>query len=205
MAHADADLYKVILIKPAAASLPAVIRMELEKMGGHFDADLDGIVFLDGCVPATIPAYMSANGLKAQRAKVIYDPEWFTPPSPEPVWEKLPPVWDGQPPVIDNLPPLRWLWVMCPHQNGGKPFDVMWLGDGAWSTKDRKFTVAEIVEQGWKILATSGEVLDMTRKRMDQANARRIGKAAKEILANDFDGSALQVAIITGRVRDART
>ena len=200
MASADADLYKVILIKPENAPLSAVIRMEMEKMGGHFDSDLQGIVFLDGGVPATIPAYMAANDLKAQRAQVIYDPEWFTPPSPEPVWETLPAQWNGHPPVIDDLPPLRWLWVCSPAQNDGKPFDIMWLGDGNWSTKDRKFTVAQIVEQGWKILATSGEVLDMTRKRMDQANTQRIGKAAKEILANDFDGSALQVAIITGRI-----
>ena len=198
---ASPDPYDAILIKPGgAALLTAADRQQLETMGGHFDPDLGGVVFAETSVPATIGDFMTKTGLKGQRVRVDYDPEWFTPPSPEPVWENLPPDWDGLPPVIDGLLPLRWLWVCSPSENQGRPFDVMWLGDEMWSTKDRKYTPAQALALGWKILATSAEVLDMTHKRVDEANAKRLDRATKEFLAKDFDGSALQVAMITGRI-----
>ena len=195
------ESYDAILIKPADGSpLAEELRAEMERLGGHFDAALTGIVFAETSFPAPIVPLMKQHGLKGQRVKVDYDPEWFTPPAPEPVWENLPQDWDGLPPVIGDMLPLRWLWVCCPDINEGRPFDVMWLGDDKWSTRDRKFTVEDALSQGWTILATSGEVLDMTHKRMDDANAKRLDRAAKDAIAQDFDGSALQVAMATGRI-----
>jgi len=201
MATAETAMYKVILIKHAEGQpLVASVRTAMEKAGGYFDLDLRGVVFLDGAVPATIAEFMRAHGLKAQRVQVLYDPEWFAAPSPEPIWEKLPGDWDGLPITIDDLPPLRWLWVRCPALNSGTPFDIMWLGDGMWSTKDRKYKPEEILAQQWTLLATSGEVVEMTQKRVDDANAKRMDRATKDALSNDFEGSALQVALVTGRI-----
>ena len=198
---ATPELYHAVLIKPADASpLADEHRKHMESLGGHFDGELGGVVFADTSFPVTIAEFMTKTGMKGQRVQLAYDPEWYAPPSPEPVWENLPPVWDGLPPVIGDLMPLRWLWVCCPTLNEGRPFDVLWLGDDMWSTKDRKFTPAQAVEMGWTILATSAEVLDMTHKRIDEANAKHQDRATKEFLSKDFDGAALQVAIATGRI-----
>lgn len=197
-----ADFYDAILIKPGDGTpLMAVDRDHMAALGGHYDPDWAGMIFPQTQFPATIAHYMKTHGLKGARVKVAYDPEWYSPPMPEPVWEKLPAQWDGLPPIIDNLPPLRWLWVCSPSHNNGKPFDVMWLGDEKWSTKDHKYTPTQALALGWHILATSAEVLDMTHKRMDQANAKRLDRAAKDAIANDFEGSALQVAHVTGRTK----
>ena len=195
-------LYDAILILfPDGTPLAAEDCDHMASLGGYYDEKLAGMVFADTNFPAAMPDYMTMRGLKGRRIQVDYDPEWFAPPWPDPVWEDLPAVWDGTPPVIGNMLPLRWLWVCSPDQNDGHPFDVLWLGDDKWTRQSGgKFTPQQAVEQHWKILATSAEVLDMAHKRLDEANAKRLDRASKDAIANDFAGTALQVAMTTGRI-----
>ena len=199
---AGSDLYEAVLVLGGDGTpLPPDLVGQMQSLGGYFDATLQGVVFATSGFPASVVPLMKQRGLKAGRVELDYDPDWYRPPGPDPVFETLPTPWDGHPPVIGTLLPLRWLWVCCPTLNNGQPFDVLWLGDGNWTTQDgHKYPPQAILDQAWTLLATSGEVLDMSHKRMDEANARRLNRANKEAIAQDFAGSALQVAMATGRV-----
>ena len=199
---AGGDNYEAVLVLDGDGSpLPQDLVSQLQSLGGYFDPALNGVVFATSGFPASIVNVMKQRRLKAGRVELDYDPDWHRPPGPDPVWEKLPALWDGHPPVIAGMLPLRWLWVCCPSLNDGHPFDILWLGDGNWTTQDgNKYTPQNVLDQNWTLLATSGEVLDMSHKRMDDANARRLNRTHKDAIAQDFAGSALQVAMITGRI-----
>ena len=185
----------------------------LDSGGYHFDPTLGGYVTAAGpggriSLPASFAVFLPMHGLICERVTVGYNPDWFAPASPPPVWEELPEPWDGRPPFLYGLE-QDILWFQCREHNSGRPFMAryeMFPGDPpeTWcSYASGQFPVADVLAQGWRILATLGETVTMCRLRIDRANAARLSKDAMDAIIEDGEGCALQVGVETGRIPKA--
>lgn len=203
MAH-ESETYTVKLIKrDDGRPVGAAAQDYLVETGAIFDSELEGFVCAGPGLPMAYSVFLPMHGLTVSEVVVDYDPEWFSPPSPAPVFVYLPDPWDGRP-LPSNTPGSRHelLWFLADGVNDGKPFMVNWH-KGTWEGGGTQLLPSEIVASGWKLLATSDEVLGMSYARIDAANAAHLSRAARRAIAEDIEGSALQVAIKTGRLQRA--
>ena len=169
----------------------------LDAAGTHFDCDLGAFVREAGGLPMSYAAFLPMHELTVLSVSVPYDPAWYGPKSPYPEFEELPPVFSGYP--LDGDPSFIAYWFL--RRGVARPFMSTWHKDN-WSSPDGPLSPAETVAQGWQMIATMRESLEMTYVRIDEAHERHASKAEVEAIVSDKDGaSALRVALEAGRLR----
>lgn len=165
--------------------------------GAHFDADLGAFVVEAGGMPWSYSVFLPAHELTVRPVSVPYNPAWYGSKSPYPNFDDLPPVFSGYP--LDGDPSFVAYWFLRPGVK--QPFMSSWH-DASWSNPTGRKSPDEAVAEGWQMIATLRESIEMSYVMIDEANARRASKAELEEIVADEDGaSALRVALEAGRLR----
>lgn len=197
------ESYSVKLIRRRDGdSMSEHVRAWLASTGAYFDAKLDGFVSSGDGFPVSYAIFLPAHDLVVTDVTVDYNPEWFSPPSPAPVFERLSLPWDGCEVKTESGDPHSIVWFRAESVKDGRPFLASW-GNGNWCVNGQNFGPNEVIAGGWTIIATVGECIQMGETRIDAAHAARLGKQAIEAIIEDLEGTAFQVGIASGRLRQA--
>ncbi|HGO6075404.1 TPA: hypothetical protein ACK3Q6_008061 [Burkholderia cepacia] len=169
----------------------------LSSSGAHFDADLGLFVIEAGGMPASYAVFLPTHELTVLRLSVPYNPAWYSERSPYPKFEELPLVFTGHP--IDDALPYIPHWFL--RRGCKRPF-LSSYRDGGWSSDNGRVSPVDAVAQGWQVIATLRESIEMSYVMIDEAYARRASKAELKAIVQDEDGAAaLRVAVEAGRLR----
>lgn len=172
-------------------------RANLLASGAHFDSDLSVFVLEAGGMPWSYSAFLPAHELTVRQVSVPYNPSWYGSKSPYPKFDALPLVFGGHP--LDGDPSFIAYWFL--RRGVKQPFMSSWR-DGTWSSPAGRMSPDDVVADGWQMIATMRESIEMSYVMSDEANARKASKAELEAIVADEDGaSALRVALEAGRLR----
>ncbi|CAG9236008.1 hypothetical protein PSP6_690122 [Paraburkholderia tropica] len=186
-----------IVVRKDGQPIDATAQAYLAAAGTHFDCDLGVFVREAGGLPLSYAAFLPMHELTVLSVSVPYNPAWYGKKSPYPKFDNLPPVFDGYP--LKGEPSFVGYWFL--RRGVSQPFMSMWR-EGGWSQPDGRKSPGEVVAEGWQLIATMRESLEMTYVRIDEANERRAGSAELDAIIQDADGaSAMRVALEAGRLR----
>lgn len=186
-----------IVVRKDGKPIDDTAHATLLASSAHFDRDLGLFVLEAGGMPMSYAVFLPAHELTVLPVSVPYNPTWFCEKSPYPKFDSLPLAFDGFP--LKDDPPFIGYWFL--RRGVRQPFLSMWR-DGRWSHPDGRKSPVEVVEEGWQLIATMRESLEMTYVRIDEANERRANRAELDAIIADADGaSAMRVALEAGRLR----
>lgn len=169
-------------------------RSELARSGAYEDQAIGGFVVEAGGMPVSYCVLLPLHSLIVLSVSVPYNPAWFSSPSPPPVYESLPAEFTGYPHDISGVAAY---WFVRSDQ---RPFMATWCGK-EWRSSGRHYSPDQVICEGWKVIATLSEALQMTYKRIDEAHLRRASHAELDAISLGEDGdSALRVGLATGRI-----
>jgi len=168
-------------------------RLTLACSGAYEDCAIGGFVVEAGGMPVSYSVLLPLHNLVVLSVSVPYNPGWFGRPSPPPVFENLSADFSGYP--HDNSTIAYWF-----VRSDLKPFSATWC-ETEWKAFGRSYSPDQALRDGWKVVSTLNEALQMTYTRIDEANRRRATHAELDAIALDEEGeSALRVGIATGRI-----
>lgn len=186
-----------IVVRADDMPIDSAAHANLLSSGAHFDADLSAFVIEAGGMPWSYSVFLPAHGLTVRPASVPYNPAWYGSKSPYPKFDDLPLVFSGHP--LDGDPSFVAYWFL--RRGVKQPFMSSWR-DGTWSSPVGRMSPDEAVSEGWQMIATMRESIEMSYVMIDEANERRASKAELKAIVEDDDGaSALRVALEAGRLR----
>ncbi|CEH39409.1 MULTISPECIES: hypothetical protein [Xanthomonas] len=187
-----------IVVRTDGKPIDGTAHAYLLESGAHFDSDLQAFVLEAGGMPWSYLAFLPANELTVRRVSVPYDPAWYGSKSPYPTFDELPMVFSGYP--LDGDPTFVCYWFL--RRGDHEPFMSTW-SDGSWSSAQGRISPSDAVAEGWHMIATMREIIEMTYVIIDEAHERRANKAELELIAA-YEGraSALRVALEAGRLRN---
>lgn len=186
-----------IVARKDGLPIDEVAHANLLDDGQHFDRDLGVFVLEAGGLPVSYAVFLPMHELCVFHASVPYNPAWFGPKSPYPVFEDVPLVFDGYP--LERESTFAILWFL--RRGDKQPFMANW-SNGIWHGVHGEHSPAAAVESGWQIIATPSEELGMSYVMIDEAHERRAKRAELDALSELLDGkAALRVALEAGRLR----
>jgi hypothetical protein len=183
-----------LIVRADGAPITEDARADLARSGAYEDHGVGGFVVEAGGMPVSYFVLLPLHNLVVLPVSVPYNPGWFSKPSPAPVFESLPAAFTGFP---HGNSELAAYWFV---RSGMKPFMATWC-DNEWRSSGQCFSPEQTVREGWIVLATISEAVQMNYVRIDEANLRRASHAELEAISLNKDGeSALRVGVATGRI-----
>ncbi|CAG9183837.1 hypothetical protein LMG32289_05437 [Cupriavidus pampae] len=148
-------------------------------------------------MPWSFSAFLPAHQLTVRRVSVPYNPAWYGKRSAYPKFDELPLVFDGFPPNGGASCVTYWFVRRADNQ----PFMSTWY-EGSWRTPNGQTSPADTVSEGWQMIASLRESLEMSYVMIDEANAGQASHGELNAIVDDTAGlSALRVALEAKRLR----